>query len=83
VLGLSDNIHGPYRMWHEAVPCAGGSSYFKDKDGNWWCTYFGNDDQSPWREKPGIVKVEFAQDGRVRVARDQPIFVLQDAPPAR
>jgi hypothetical protein len=33
----------------------------------------------PWREKPGMVRIEFAEDGRIRVARDQPDFVLQES----
>jgi hypothetical protein len=66
---------------HESVPCDAGGNYFKDNQGNWWCTYFGNDDQSPWREKPGIVKVAFAKDGTLFVADEQPAFVLQPGMP--
>jgi hypothetical protein len=40
--------------------------------GNWWCTVFGNDEQVLWREKPGVVRVEFEKGGRIRVARRQP-----------
>jgi xylan 1,4-beta-xylosidase len=68
----SDNIFGPYRDRQETVPSGGGTGFFKDKKGNWWCSYFGNDSQSPWREKPGIVKVDFATDGKIVVAKDQP-----------
>jgi beta-xylosidase len=77
ICGIADKIEGPYRLVHEAVPCGAGGNYFKDNLGNWWCTYFGNDDQSPWREKPGLVKVDFAPDGRVVVADQQPTFVMQ------
>jgi hypothetical protein len=63
---------------HEAVPCGAGGGYFKDHDGNWWCTYFGNDDQSPWREKPGIVRIDFDKAGKIIVADEQPAFVLQE-----
>jgi hypothetical protein len=76
---ISDRIYGPYKQWHEAVPGGGGGNYFRDKDGRWWCTVFGNDDQMPWREKPGMVRIEFAEDGRIQVARDQPDFVLQES----
>jgi xylan 1,4-beta-xylosidase len=76
---VSDNIWGPYKMRHETVPTGGGTNFFKDKEGNWWCTYFGNDYQAPWREMPGIVKVEFAPDGKIKVAAKQPDFVLQDS----
>lgn len=71
-VGVADNIFGPYRNRQETVPCGGGTGFFKDKNGNWWCTYFGNDSQSPWREKPGIVRVEFAPDGKISVSRHQP-----------
>lgn len=77
VAAISDNIYGPYTQWHEAVPCGGGTDYFQDKQGNWWCAYFGNDNQSPFREKPAIVKVDFASDGKIFVAKEQPDFVLQ------
>jgi len=73
---MADKIEGPYRGYEEAVPCGAGGNFFQDKDGNWWCTYFGNDDQSPWREKPGIVKIEFDDKGLIHVAKTQPDFVL-------
>lgn len=75
-LSVSDNIYGPYTMRHESVPCGGGTNFFKDKQGNWWSTYFGNDNQSPWREKPGLIKVEFDQKGKVIIAKDQ-LFVTK------
>ncbi len=71
-MAISDNIYGPYHDRHETVPCGGGTGFFKDKMGNWWCSYFGNDNQSPWREKPGLVKIDFAADGKIVVAKDQP-----------
>ena len=77
IAAISQTIGGPYRKVHEAVPCGAGGDYFKDKEGSWWCTYFGNDDQSPWREKPGIVKIDFDGDGKIVIADDQPAFVLQ------
>jgi hypothetical protein len=73
---MADTIAGPYHDWEEAVPCGGGGNFFQDKEGNWWCTYFGNDDQSPWREKPGIVKIEFDSKGLIHIAKKQPDFVL-------
>jgi xylan 1,4-beta-xylosidase len=76
ILTIADNIYGPYRMRHEAVPTGGGTNYFRDKKGNWWCALFGNDAQSNWREKPAIVKIEFEQDGRVRIAEKQPKWNL-------
>ena len=71
-LAISDNIYGPYHTRHESVPCGGGTGFFQDNSGGWWSSFFGNDTQSPFREKPAIVKVDFAPDGRVIVAAKQP-----------
>ncbi len=68
-VAMADNIYGPYTNHHESVPCAGGGNFFKDKKGNCWATYFGNDNQSPWREKPGIVKIMFDKEGKIMVVK--------------
>jgi xylan 1,4-beta-xylosidase len=71
VVATAKHIHGPYRGRYESIPCAGGGNFFRDQAGGWWTTYFGNDSQSHFREKPGIIKVDF--DGeRIRVAARQP-----------
>lgn len=75
-LAVSDKIYGPYRMRHESVPCAGGTGFFKAKDGHWYTSFFGDDSSAPWREKPGIVRVDFDKEGRVVVAKEQPEFIL-------
>ena len=49
-MAMSTNIFGPYKNWEEVVPCGGGTDYFHDKEGNWWDAYFGNDNQSPFRD---------------------------------
>jgi beta-xylosidase len=74
---VADTIWGPYKHWHEAVACGGGTNYFQDNAGIWWCCYFGNDEQSPYREKPGLVRIDFDKDDNVIVADEQPAFVLQ------
>ena len=79
-VAMSTNLFGPYTKWHEAVPCGGGTDYFQDTEGNWWCAFFGNDNEAPFREKPAIVRIDFAEDGKIVVAKQQPDFVLQ--PPA-
>ncbi len=75
-MGISDNIYGPYHMRHETVPCNGGSNFFKAKDGYWYTGLFGDDSQAPWRERPGIVRIDFDKDGKVIVAKKQPDFIL-------
>ena len=72
VFSVSENLHGPYRMKHEAAPCAGGGNVFRDREGRWWSTFFGNDEQSHFREKPGLIRVDFDGEGRIVVAADQP-----------
>jgi len=59
------------------LPCGGGTDYFQDKNGNWFDACFGNDNQSPFREKPAIVKNDFDKNGKILVATNQPDFVLQ------
>ncbi|HVX86988.1 MAG TPA: family 43 glycosylhydrolase [Phycisphaerae bacterium] len=81
VVCIADNIWGPYTHWHEAVPCGGGTDYFQDNDGRWFCCFFGNDEQAPFREKPGIVQIDFDDVGRIHVADDQPAFILTDGTP--
>lgn len=81
MVAISENIYGPYRMRHEAVPCGGGTNYFKDKEGSWYCCYFGNDNQSPWREMPGLIKVDFELNGKIKIAEQQPRFLLRDHTP--
>lgn len=70
-IAMSDNIYGPYKMRHETVPCGGGTGFFKDKKGQWWCSFFGNDAQAPFREKPAIVKIRFDKDGKILIAENQ------------
>jgi xylan 1,4-beta-xylosidase len=79
-VGVADNVWGPYHMRFESVPGAGGCNFFQDRDGDWWTAYFGNDNQQPWREMPGIIKVDFAPDGRIIVAKDQPSWNLMPTP---
>lgn len=69
---VSETITGPYRMAHEGVPCCGGGNVFVDAEGRWWQTFFGNDKFSPFREKPGLVRITFTPDGRVVKHQDQP-----------
>jgi|GEM_PF-5048871 len=69
---MSDSLGGPFRMPHEAAPCAGGGDVFRDKDGLWWSTFFSNDEQSHVHEKPGLIRFDFDPRGRIVAADDQP-----------
>lgn len=70
-LWSAERITGPYSGGRE-VPSCGGGNFFRDKAGDWWVTCFGNDDQSPFREMPALLRVDFDAAGHAVFAGDQP-----------
>jgi hypothetical protein len=62
---VGDSVYGPYRKHHVSVPRGGHNVFFKDRDGQWWSTYFGGDRNGPFWEKPALLRVEFAPDGTI------------------
>jgi len=62
----AENLRGPYGDKFLAIPHAGHNSFFQDRDGRWWATFFGNDSRAPIRERPAILPIEFTEDGRFR-----------------
>jgi beta-xylosidase len=68
-IATSTNLFGPYGARYEALPHAGHNSFFRDDRGGWWSTYFGSDTRAPWQERPGVLPVKIAPDGRVRPRR--------------
>jgi xylan 1,4-beta-xylosidase len=73
-LWMSDKPAGPWSNRHE-VPCCGGGNFLRDGQGKWWVTFFGNDSASHFREKPGLVRIDFDAGGRVTIAKDQPFAI--------
>jgi xylan 1,4-beta-xylosidase len=73
-LAISDNVYGPYNTRHEIRTLRWGTGFFKDKLGHWWTSYFGNDSQSPFIEKPAILRIDFDAQGKVIVASEQPFI---------
>jgi Glutaminase A six helical-hairpin domain/Domain of unknown function (DUF5127)/Glycosyl hydrolases family 43/Domain of unknown function (DUF4964) len=65
MVASADKLEGPYGDRYLAVPHGGHNMFFRDKSGQWWSTIFGNDDQAPFRERPGMLRVGFDKDGRV------------------
>jgi xylan 1,4-beta-xylosidase len=55
----SKNIYGPYGPRYLAIPHGGHNMLFKDKEGNWWSTFFGSDPKAPFTERPAILPIEF------------------------
>jgi len=62
----SENIYGPYGDRYLAVPGGGHNVLFKDAEGKWWSTYFGNDSKAPFRERPAILRIEIDKDNRIK-----------------
>ncbi len=76
MFATSDHLLGPYRGRHEGPSGGGGGNVFRDKSGTWWQTYFGNDNQMPFREKPALAAITFDAAGNVVLAKEQP-FALK------
>lgn len=60
--GVSDSLSGPYSKALIGVPHAGHGTVFKDKNGDWWTTMFGNDMTAPFRLHFGLVPIEISED---------------------
>ena len=41
------------------------------------------DEASPFREKPALVRIDFAADDTIKIANEQPAFLLRDGTPTR
>jgi beta-xylosidase len=64
-VAMADKVEGPYRRRRLAISHGGHNMFFKDKQGAWWSTMFGGDNNSPIVHRPGLVRIEFAADGTV------------------
>lgn len=62
----SDSIYGPYGDRYLAIPHAGHNMLFKDSDGQWWSTFFGNDPLAPFRERPAILPIKLDKNNAIR-----------------
>ncbi|WP_436925220.1 family 43 glycosylhydrolase [Halosimplex amylolyticum] len=62
----ADDLYGPYGDRYLAIPHGGHNVFFRDADGDLWSTFFGNDENAPFRERPAALRVEFDDDGRIR-----------------
>ena len=66
MIAESDKLYGPYGDRYLAIPHGGHNMLFKDKDGGWWSTFFGNDPKAPFTERPAILPLEFGDNGKIR-----------------
>jgi beta-xylosidase len=65
-IATATSLNGPWSERYLAVPHAGHANFFRDKQGRWWSTFFGNDRHSPFSAKPGIVPMTIDSKGRWR-----------------
>jgi hypothetical protein len=65
-IATATSLNGPWSERYLAVPHAGHANFFRDKNGRWWSTFFGNDRNSPFSAKPGIVPMKLDGKGRWR-----------------
>ncbi len=65
--GTSKSLFGPYTKRRLGAPHAGHGTVFRDKQGQYWSTMFGNDVTSPWRRQFGIIPLEIGDERSIRV----------------
>ena len=70
VIASAENIYGPYSKRYTAVTGGGHNNFFKDDEGQWWSTMFGNPRgdllDRPFLTKPAIVPVKY-ENGKFKV----------------
>ena len=62
----SDSVYGPYGSRYLAIPCGGHNVLFKDAEGKWWSTFFGNDPLAPFRERPALLRIHVNDSGEIQ-----------------
>jgi len=75
VVASADSVYGPYGDRYVAVAHGGHNMLFKDLQGQWWATFFGNDATAPFRERPAMLRISIDKEGRV-----SPLMPAGDAP---
>lgn len=61
VAASQESVYGPYSPRTVLMPHAGQSTVFQDEGGNWLATYCGRDRYSVFRDRAGIVPLEWLQ----------------------
>ncbi|MBM0103263.1 family 43 glycosylhydrolase [Steroidobacter sp. S1-65] len=65
--GTSKSLFGPYTKRRLGAPHAGHGTPFRDKQGRYWTTMFGNDVTAPYRRQFGLVPLEIGDERAIRV----------------
>ncbi|WP_369062331.1 family 43 glycosylhydrolase [Caulobacter sp. 73W] len=67
--GTSTSLLGPYSQRRMGAPHGGHGTAFKDKEGRYWYTMFGNDPTAPWRMRFGLVPIDIGEPSSIGVPR--------------
>lgn len=71
VAAVSDSLLGPYRAEQFVLPHAGHSTLFHDHKDQWYAVFSGHDKTAPFRNRPGIVKLDIQSSGEILPAPEQ------------
>ena len=67
--GTSKSLFGPYSQRRMGAPHGGHGTAFRDKEGRYWYTMFGNDPTAPWRMHFGLVPIDIGDAESIGVPR--------------
>ncbi|EMD82201.1 putative secreted xylosidase [Pacificimonas flava] len=67
--GTSTSLFGPYSQRRLGAPHGGHGTAFRDRDGQFWYTMFGNDPTAPWRMHFGLVPIDIGDPTSIGVPR--------------
>ncbi len=65
VAARSDSLLGPYDARQFVMPHAGHSTLFQNKKYEWHAVFSGHDKTAPFRNRPGIMKLDIRSDGTI------------------
>lgn len=67
--GTSKSLFGPYSQRRMGAPHGGHGTPFRDKEGRYWYTMFGNDPTAPWRMHFGLVPIDIGDPASIGIPR--------------
>jgi beta-xylosidase len=74
VVASADNIYGPYSQRYTVATGGGHNNFFKDKNGKWWSTMFGNPRgdlmKRPFVTRPAIFPIKY-KEGRFSIDQNR------------
>ncbi len=60
---VSESLFGPYKSRQFVLPHAGHSTLFQDNKDQWYAVFSGHDKTAPFRNRPGIIRLEIKSNG--------------------